>query len=56
MDDERTTIYASFGPGPTQEIPLDWTEYIITQLYERYPKIWVKLLPEAANAARNGRK
>ena len=40
-----------FGDKPTQNIPHEWAEYIIQQLYRTKKTVWVKLLPEAAEHA-----
>jgi hypothetical protein len=43
---ERTTVYVRFGPAPTQEIPREWAEAILTMLCQRNPVLFGNLLAE----------
>jgi hypothetical protein len=47
-----TPVYVRFGPRPTQEMPLDWAEKMLTAWRERDPKRFGAALSEAATADR----
>lgn len=47
-------IYVSFGPAATQEMPLEWAEHMLTELLEKHPPVFRKLIAEAATTNGNG--
>jgi hypothetical protein len=53
MDDNGTQngqpngkIYVRFGPGETQEMPLEWAEKMLTEWRAKDPKRWGALLSD----------
>jgi hypothetical protein len=47
-----TPVYVRFGPRPTQIMPLDWAEHILTEWAKSHPPQFGKALSEAALGAR----
>jgi hypothetical protein len=45
-------VYVRFGPRPTQEMPLDWAEKMLSAWKEKDPSRFGKALAEAATADR----
>jgi hypothetical protein len=45
-------VYVRFGTLPTQEMPREWAEKMLTALKDRHPAQFGKLLAEAATAGR----
>lgn len=41
-------VYVKFGPRPTQEIPIEWAEKILTMLKNDHESQFGKLLTKAA--------
>ena len=37
-------IYVKFGPGETDEMPIEWAEKMLTEWREKDPKRWGALL------------
>ncbi len=48
-------VYVRFGPRPTQEVPVEWAERMLTALKERNEALFGKLLTAAALDAGQGR-
>lgn len=51
MDENGTgngKIYVSFGPRPTQEVPIEWAEKMLTILKSEHESQFGKLLQRAA--------
>lgn len=46
-------IYVRFGPLPTQEIPIEWAERMLTQWCERQRSAFGKALAEVATTERH---
>lgn len=42
------TIYVKFGPRPSQEIPIEWAEELLTLLASEHQKVFSQLLPRVA--------
>lgn len=42
--DGNGKIYVKFGPGPTQEMPLDWAEKLLTEWRRNDPSKFGKAL------------
>jgi len=40
-------IYVKFGPRPTQEMPIEWAETILTELAAKHSAMFGNLLREA---------
>jgi hypothetical protein len=47
-----TPVYVRFGPRPTQEMPLDWAEKMLTAWRERDPKRFGSALAEVVTGDR----
>jgi hypothetical protein len=47
-----TPVYVRFGPRPTQEMPLDWAEKMLTTWRERDPKRFGSALAEVVTGDR----
>lgn len=45
-------FHVKFGPGPTQEIPLEWAETMLTRWREKAPRQFGEALAAAAMEAR----
>jgi hypothetical protein len=45
-------VYVRFGPRPTQVMPLDWAEQILTEWARSHPPQFGKALAEAALGAK----
>jgi hypothetical protein len=49
---EAGDIRVPFGPGPTQDVPLEWAARMLASLKDAHPVQFGKLLAEAALAAK----
>ena len=47
-----TPVYVRFGPRPTQEMPLDWAEKMLTAWREKNAQQFGKALADAATGDR----
>jgi hypothetical protein len=56
MDAEHATVYVKFGPGPTQEVPLEWAESMLTLWRERQPKQFGDMLAEVVTGVKRTRQ
>lgn len=45
--DQQKPLYVRFGTRENQEIPLEWAEKMLTELKEKQPKMFGKLLQKA---------
>lgn len=56
MDGENGTrepkVYVRFGPLPNQEIPLEWAEGMLSELFESQRARFGKLLTDVVTAER----
>lgn len=46
MEGENGKKYVKFGPGPTQEMPQEWAEKMLSLWKERNPQQFGRLLSE----------
>jgi hypothetical protein len=51
-DADITTVYVRFGPRPTQVIPIDWAETMLTEWARAHASQFGKALAEAATGAK----
>ncbi len=56
MYGDTEQVYVKFGPAPTQEMPREWAEKMLTKWCERKPADFGKLLAEVVTEGRNGHK
>jgi hypothetical protein len=45
-------IYVKFGPGETDEMPIEWAEKMLTEWRQKDPGRWGKLLSEIVTRGR----
>ena len=45
-------VYVKFGPGTTQEMPLEWAQKMLSSWKEKKPSEFGKFLAEAGLSAR----
>lgn len=48
-------IYVKFGPHPTQEIPVEWAQMMLTELKNSSPALFGRLLTKAVGIEPKGR-
>jgi hypothetical protein len=48
MDAESGPVRVSFGPGNTQDMPIEWAEHMLTEWARTHPPQFGKALTEAA--------
>jgi hypothetical protein len=56
MDEYQTTDYVRFGPGPSQQMPKEWAEKMLTLWRERDPQRFGRLLAEVVTGTPNGHR
>lgn len=46
---EKEPVRVKFGPGKTQDVPLEWAETMLTMLRDKHQNVFGKLLIAAAD-------